>query len=321
MASDSPTARAVRTLALLQQQPGITADRIAGTLGVTDRAARRYVEMLREADIPIASIRGRYGGYRIGGGVRLPPVSLSTAEALALVMAVLDGSHAAADEQDLVGAALGKLLRALPRGVGGPAATMRRHAAPVPDRSAARPDIDVATALVDAVADRSRTRIGYRSAAGARWQEDVDPWAVVVRHGLWYLLCHSHWAEAVRTYRIDRISGVTEVPGTFEPPADLDAAATLEQHLGSDREFLTRVFFDAPVEQVRPFLSPVLGTLRPDRDGCVLEGTTSNPTMVAAEWLAAVPVPFRVEGGPELRAAIEVVVDRLSAAVRRQTTY
>jgi hypothetical protein len=47
----------------------------------------------------------------------------------------------------------------------------------------------------------------------------------------------------------------------------------------------------------------------------VLTGTTSNPAMYAGEWLAAIPVPFHVEGGPELRAAVAAVAARLTAAL------
>ena len=54
----SPTARALRALELLQTQPGITADQLAAELSVTERAARRYVAILREADIPVESTRG-----------------------------------------------------------------------------------------------------------------------------------------------------------------------------------------------------------------------------------------------------------------------
>lgn len=93
----SPTGRALRALELLQLQPGITAGHLAEQLGVTDRAARRYVAMLREADIPVESTRGPHGGYRLGRGLRLPPLVFSAAEALGLVMAVLDGSHPAND--------------------------------------------------------------------------------------------------------------------------------------------------------------------------------------------------------------------------------
>ena len=63
---DSPTARALLALELVQGSPGITADRLADKLGVSERAARRYVAILREAGIPIESVRGPYGGYRLG---------------------------------------------------------------------------------------------------------------------------------------------------------------------------------------------------------------------------------------------------------------
>ncbi|MGH3155420.1 MAG: helix-turn-helix transcriptional regulator, partial [Streptosporangiaceae bacterium] len=91
----SPTARALQTLEILQMQPGTTADQIAERLGVTQRAARRYVAILREAGIPVESSRGRYGGYRLGRGMRLPPVVFTQDEALGLVMAVIEGHPAA----------------------------------------------------------------------------------------------------------------------------------------------------------------------------------------------------------------------------------
>src|SRR6478609_9726222 len=124
----SPTARALTALELPQATPGITADRLAQGLGVTERAARRYIGILREAGIPIESIRGRYGGYRVGRGLRLPPLTFSATEALGLVMAVLDGHHQAADAGDPVGSALGKIMRALPAPVAARAQAVRRVA-------------------------------------------------------------------------------------------------------------------------------------------------------------------------------------------------
>lgn len=107
----SPTARALLALQLVQGSPGITAERLADKLGVSERAARRYVAILREGGIPIESVRGPYGGYRVGRGLRLPPLMFSADEALGLVMAVLDGHHDASDPTDPVGSALGKIIR------------------------------------------------------------------------------------------------------------------------------------------------------------------------------------------------------------------
>jgi hypothetical protein len=60
-----------------------------------------------------------------------------------------------------------------------------------------------------------------------------------------------------------------------------------------------------------------MGRLERSGDGrrCVLIGTTSNPAMYAGEWLAAIPIRFHVAGGPELRAAVAAVTERLTAAL------
>ena len=110
----SPTARALRALEILQTRPGTTADELAERLGVTERAARRYVGILREAGIPVESDAGAVRRLPAGPGHAAAPVVFTEAEALGLVMAVLDGHPAAADVDDLVGSALGKVVRALP---------------------------------------------------------------------------------------------------------------------------------------------------------------------------------------------------------------
>lgn len=310
----SPTARALRTLELLQRHPGISAADLAERLGVTDRAARRYIAILREAGVPVSSTRGRHGGYRIGRGLRLPPLVFTAGEALGLVMAVLDGQHAADDADTLVGAGLGKLIDALPRHVGRGAATMRAHARTVPG-PADRPDPAHTSTLVEAVAGQRRVRIAYRSAAGHAYRTLIDPWAVVARYGRWYLLCFAHEAEAVRTLRIDRIQDVTLAPGRAEPPRDLDAVTLLEHHLGADWPYAVRVVFTAPYEQVVPWVSGPMGRLTAlDGDRCLLVGSTNKPDAYAAERLAPVPYPFVVEGGPELQEAVRVLAERLTEA-------
>ncbi|MGR6917206.1 helix-turn-helix transcriptional regulator [[Actinomadura] parvosata] len=307
----SPTARALRAMEILRTRPGVTAGELSAGLGVTERAARRYVAILREAGIPVESVRGPYGGYRLGRGTRLPPVAFTEPEALGLVMAVLAGQPADAD----VAAALDKVIRALPESVGRQAAVLREHAAATPDRLSARPDPATTSTLVAAVAERRRVVVAYRSESGKEWEAEVDPWAVVVRHGRWYLLCFSHRAQAVRTYRIDRVREVRRGARAFDPPAGLDPVAALEENLGTGWEYATRVVFDAPLAEVAPWIRPPMGRLEPSGDGCVLAGSTSNPAMYAQEWLANIPFPFRVEGGPELRAALAKLTARLSAAL------
>jgi predicted DNA-binding transcriptional regulator YafY len=310
----SPTARALLALELVQGSPGITADRLADKLGVSERAARRYVAILREAGIPIESVRGPYGGYRVGRGLRLPPLVFSSAEALGLVMAVLDGHHDASDPTDPVGSALGKIVRALPEPVAAQAEVVRRTTAPAPDRAAARPDPATTAALVQACSDHRAVRLDYRSEAGSEWLLEVDPWAVVVRHGRWYLLCRSHRADARRAYRIDRVRSLVVLDDAFTPPTELDPVAVLEEHLAVGWEYDVEVVIDAPVEAVRRCLPPALGRLEPiDAGSTRLVGSTSNPWWYA-EHLAAVPAAYRIVGGPELQQTARVLGQRLLAA-------
>ena len=214
----SPTARALLALQLIQASPGISADRLAGKLGVSERAARRYVGILREAGIAVESARGPHGGYRVGRSLRLAPLMFTAAEALGLVMAVLDGHHDASDPAGLVGSALGKIVRALPEPVAAQAEAVRRTTAPAPDRAAARPDPATTTALVQACSNHRRVRLGYRSEAGPERAIEADPWAVVVRHGRWYLLCWSSHHAGPAVYRINRVGEVQLLQDPFSPP-------------------------------------------------------------------------------------------------------
>jgi predicted DNA-binding transcriptional regulator YafY len=307
----SPTARALLALELIQGSPGISAALVADKLGVSERAARRYVGILREAGIPIESVRGPYGGYRVGRGLRLPPLMFSSTEALGLVMAVLDGHHDAGDPTGLVGGAIGKIVRALPEPVAAQAEAVRRTAAAAPDRSAARPDPGTTTALVQACSDRRQVRIDYRSEAGSEWSAEVDPWAVVVRHGRWYLLCRTHRRGAVRAYRVDRVGAVEVLDETFSPPADLDPVELLESHLAVGWEYDVEVVIDSGLDVVAPCVRRALGVLEPlDSSTTRLTGSTSNPAWYA-EQLAAIPAAYRIVGSPELREAARTLGQRL----------
>ena len=313
-ADASPTARALLTLELVQASPGITADRLADKLGVSERAARRYVGILREAGIPLEAVRGRYGGYRVGRGLRLPPLVFSNTEALGLVMAVLDGHHDAGDPSDPVGSALGKIVRALPESVAAEAEAVRQTTAPAPDRGAVRPHPATTTALVQACSNHRRVRLDYRSEAGSEWLADVDPWAVVVRHGRWYLLCHSHTARARRAYRIDRVRDVEVLDDTFSRPADLDPVAMLEEHLAVGWEYEAEVVIHAPLDTVARCLPRAIGRLESlDAGTCRLTGSTSNPTWYA-EQLAMIPASYRIVESRAIREAARALGQRLLEA-------
>jgi predicted DNA-binding transcriptional regulator YafY len=297
MAHDvSPTARALLALEMIQNSPGVTAQRLGERLGVTDRAARRYVAILREADLPVESISGPHGGYRVGRGLRLPPLMFTVAEAMGLVMAVLEGHGGAADPMDLVGGALAKIVRVLPQRVAGPVRAFREVSTPRPVTEG-RASPEVTATLIEACSAARRLRLVYRLGRAGDTEMEVDPWAVVLRHSLWYLLGWSHTRGARRVLRVDRIGEIEILPESFTPPPDLDALRTLEEHLSQGRTYPVDVVIDAAIEDTTRWVRRSLGRLEPDGEGRTrLLASTDEPDWYARQ-LAAIPASFQVIAG------------------------
>ncbi|MEP9363232.1 WYL domain-containing protein [Nocardioides sp. CN2-186] len=294
----------MQSLELIQARPGITADQLGAALGVTGRAARRYVAILREADLPIESVSGPYGGYRVGRGLRLPPLMFTAAEAAGLVMATLEGHRGAADPADVVGGALAKILRALPDRVTPPApeatgdATRHEHLDPL---------------LAACNAGRVQ-HLTYRVGEGTS-EMVVEPWAVVLRHSHWYLLCWSRSRDAQRVLRIDRVEEVASLPETFTRPADLDALAVIEEHFSQGWRHPVEVLVDAPPEWVRRWVPRSLARLEPvEGDRTRMVATTEDPDWYARQ-LAVIPVTFTVVDSPELATAVAALGARLRDSV------
>jgi predicted DNA-binding transcriptional regulator YafY len=325
----SPTARALLALEAIQNAPGITAQRLGERLGVTERAARRYVAVLREAGLPVESASGPYGGYQVGRGMRLPPLTFTAAEAAGLVMAVLEGHRAAADPADLVGGALAKIIRVLPARVSALVRPIRDVTVPSAGDAAlteARVIPELTTALFEACAAARRLRLTYRLASrsegdarlesemGLDVEMEVDPWAVILRHSRWYLLCWSHTRDARRVLRVDRIVSAEPLPDTFTSPAGLDPLRVLEEHLSQGWRFPVDVLIDAPAAEVAGWLPRSLGVLSACGDEQTrLLASTDNPQWYAGR-LAVLPFRFRVTESTQLRGAVAELGQRLLAA-------
>jgi predicted DNA-binding transcriptional regulator YafY len=310
-----PTARALLCLEMIQNSPGITALALSERLGLTDRAIRRYVAILREAEIPIESERGRYGGYRVGRGLRLPPLMFTSDEALGLVMAAVEG-RGASDSTEPVGSALAKIIRVLPERVAGPARAVGKVASPGRRTEGSAPDPGITAEIVEARESGHRVRADYRTASGRTIELDLDPWAVVVRHGLWYLLCWSHTAGARRALRIDRVLDVRRLADRFTPPEDVDPVRMLEEQLSQGWRHEIEVLVDAPVERVQWWIPRSIGRLEATEGGGTRLLASTNDLAWYAEMLSFVHAPFRVVQPQGLRDELAALSVRLGEAAR-----
>src|SRR5262245_11708262 len=111
----SPVTRLLTVLELLQARPSITAAQLAQRLEVNGRSARRYITMLQELGIPVEAVRGKYGGYRLRPGYKLPPLMLTEDEALAVTLGLLAARQLGLNNTvPAVEGALAKVERVLP---------------------------------------------------------------------------------------------------------------------------------------------------------------------------------------------------------------
>ncbi|WP_194822416.1 YafY family protein [Micromonospora sp. S-DT3-3-22] len=78
--------RLVAILLMLQQREQVTATEIAQELGVCKRTARRDLGAMVVAGVPVYSLRGRGGGWRLACGTRVSPAGLTASEARALLL-------------------------------------------------------------------------------------------------------------------------------------------------------------------------------------------------------------------------------------------
>ena len=79
-----PTARVLALLEILQSGGSFVVADLAHRLSVDERTVRRYAAHLTDLGIPVEAQRGRYGGYRLAPGYKLPPLMLTDEEAVAV---------------------------------------------------------------------------------------------------------------------------------------------------------------------------------------------------------------------------------------------
>ncbi|GAA3351518.1 WYL domain-containing protein [Amorphoplanes nipponensis] len=220
--------RLVATLLVLQARGRVTAAELAAELEVSVATARRDLEALSGAGVPVYPQPGRGGGWSLVGGARTDLSGLTSAEARALFL--LAGPAAAVAPP--LRSALRKLVRALP----GPFRADAEAAAEVVVVDAAGwgergRDRPAAVGLLqDAVVRRRRVAFDYAGRGGRASRRVVDPLGLVAKDEIWYLIAGT--AQGRRTFRVDRIAGAEVTAEPAARPADFDLTREWERVVG-----------------------------------------------------------------------------------------
>ncbi|MFF1379103.1 helix-turn-helix transcriptional regulator [Streptomyces sp. NPDC058308] len=334
-----PTGRVLTLLELLQSGGIRTVAELAEKLGVDGRTVRRYVDHLVDLDVPVEAVRGRYGGYRLAPGYRLPPLMLSDEEALAALLGLVAGRRAglmtAADTASETAAA--KIRRVLPERLAHRLdAVLDSLAFTAPPGESATPDAEVLLTVADAARHRRPVSIRYVDREGRRSERPLHVYGIVAHAGRWYVTGavpgtgeDRTGTGEDRTFRLDRIEGVRNLPGSFEVPDGVDPAERVLAGLATaPYRYEVTLRIQGTAEQIRARLPASVATL--EELGPESEAGTdpaAEPWLrveVRAErldWLppvlASLDRPFVIERPDELRDLVGEFADRIASWARR----
>ena len=304
-------ARLTRVVSVLSQHPeGMRVRDLAERLGMSVRTVYRDLTALEgELGIPTWSDGGTWG---VLDTAFLPQLKLTVSEAMAVFLAArLMVRYADKYDPDLA-ASFEKLGQGLPE-------PLTEHVARTLDvlQRAPRdePFIRHVRALTKAWAERRVVEIDYQGAAydgrpGERGWRTVRPYLIepsLQTHAL-YLIGWDEDRRAVRTFKIERIRGVSVTPRVFEPPdaGTVETAMTRAWDIIADQP---------PVEVVLRFASTVADRVletvwhplqRTERqaDGSLLWRTTVSGTIEIRLWIQSWGDDVEVVAPPALREQV-----------------
>jgi predicted DNA-binding transcriptional regulator YafY len=321
-----PTARVLTLLELLQSGGVRTATELADRLDVDERTVRHYIGHLVDLDVPVESVRGRYGGYRLTPGFRMPPLMLSDDEALAVLLGLVAGRRAglATTTGTASETAAAKIRRVLPERLRLRLdAVLRSLAFTAPPGEAAdiAPESGVLLPVADAVNHHRPISIRYTNANGDRSERTLHPHGLVVHSGKWYVTAADLTTGQDRTFRLDRVTDVRTLPGTFEPPAELDPAERVLTGLATApyrHEVTLRV--QGTAEQIHTRLPRGVAIVEelPQTEGWSRVELRAERLDWLPAVLASLDRPFIIERPDELRGLVEALAERLTHSARRE---
>jgi predicted DNA-binding transcriptional regulator YafY len=300
--------RLITLIFLLQNQPNQKASELAEKLGVSLRTVHRYFAMLDEMGIPVYAERGPYGGFSLVRGYKIPPLIFSLEEAVAVYLGTsLVSEMWGALYRDAAQGAMAKLENILPNEQRGEIQWARRSLIATGlnrvESSLLFPMLDD---LRKATHEHRQVSILYQGAAeSTATKRRTDPYALVFRAGLWYLVGYCHLRTAPRTFRVDRIQKLTLLTQSFEMPDDFDVHQYLEHEFKHQPSIRARLQFKPEAAHIVKSNLILWESVTDNPDGSTVVILTS-PDL---PWLASVTLSFAhwvtVLEPPELRQMVQ----------------
>lgn len=313
------SARLLRLLTLLSSRRFWSGPDLAERLEVGERTLRRDVNKLRSLGYEVRSTPGLAGGYQLGPGSSLPPLSLDSSEALAVVVGLRTAAVSSVSGVESAAArALAKLEQVLPPGVRRQARALGSTLEPM-HFGRASVDAEALGVLAAACRDRELLTFGYEDRKGKRSERQVEPHGLVCAGSRWYLAAWDRNREGFRSFRVDRLSQPTPTREGFaaRPLPGGSARAYVSDSLSSAQyETVARVILYAPLRELAPRLAPSAGHLEAlDDERCLLVLGGYNLRKLGL-YIGLFDCDFEVVEPPEFRRELEELAQRFTRAAR-----
>nr|BBH85993.1 repressor [Thermosporothrix sp. COM3] len=291
----SPVLRLLTVLNILQSRSEVTAAQLAEKLEVNQRSARRYITMLQDMGFPIEALRGRYGGYRLCPGSRLPPLMWTEEEALAITLGLQVAQQmGVAGSVPTVTGALAKVERLLPE-------RLREQVQAVHEMVSFNLKTRVEGQVPDfmlrfsmAAYRGQRLLIRYQKGTEATSTRLFDCYGVVHWGNRWYAVGFCHLRNTVRIFRIDRVIGIEEQKVYFKKPDSFNALEYVIQEFAAiPSHWYIVVLLQARMEQLHDRVPPTYATLEATEDGVLLRAYDDSLDHMA-RFLVSLGCPFTI---------------------------
>ena len=305
-----PTSRVLTVLELIQSRPSITGPELAERLEMDVRTVRRYITHLQDVGIPVEANIGRYGGYRLRPGFKLPPLIFTEEEATAIMLGLLASTWLEIGQSAVaIEGALAKVSRVLPLRARERLEAVTSHLVLFPHNQQARPDASLLIELSGAIHASQRIEIDYRSLHDEVTHRKVEPYGITGWKGHWYLGGYCCLRQDYRSFRLDRIQQVQILTETFEKAENFDFEAYVKEQYNTSGMHM-EVEFQGELSAVQQKIPTLYGTLTETPTGVLLQEQYDDVESMA-RYLMSLNLPFVIHHPPELREALLRLGERM----------
>lgn len=209
--------RLISLLLLLQSRGRLTAQALADELEVSERTIYRDMEALCAAGVPIVSELGPGGGFELPSTYRSSLTGLTETEIRTLFVAGTPQLLADLGLGGTLNAALLKLAANLPNAQRTAAAHIRQRIYIDPTGWFQALDaVPLLTIVQHAVWDDRKLQVLYQKASGEVVDRVIDPYGLVAKGGVWYLI--GAVRGETRVFRISRMRAAALTGHAAERP-------------------------------------------------------------------------------------------------------